>query len=267
MRYRGLLDPDLWQPARSSSGDTKRSGVGVSVRPEVNRPPITKEQDDANFEAAKSHAKSENPDGVVDEKATASSYSFGSAGGQALVTSFAYGVASSIVGLPDQAASIDALQQELKVLQGNLTTQLNSQVDAGTVVVRELGRHGDKIDALLGTDSHLPPIRAFDDILAVSGQGNVFATPNPVVANQLLIGPALTQLLDQGKGPRPVMKTPLRSRVASTLPPDAPGRPLAIPPLFLHGAGRMSIRCIIPMSSCWTRWQCVTSWPTVMGSK
>ena len=167
------------------------------------------------------------------------------------MTSFAYGVASSIVGLPDQAASIDALQQELKVLQGNLTTQLNSQVDAGTVVVRELGRHGDKIDALLGTDRHLPPIRAFDDILAVSGQGNVFATPNPVVANQLLIGPALTQLLDQGKS-RPVMKTPLRSCCLNLAAgcSRSPARDTSIVPSW---RGRMVDPLqIIPMTSCWT---------------
>lgn len=173
------------KPAKKLNGSDSPGGLGAGIRPPATRMPVTREQDERNYEAAKAQVKANDPDVIVDERASASSYSFGSAGTQELVTGFAYGVAAMVAGLPDQAQRINSLQSEVIALQNSLAQQLVTQTDASKTVAAELAERGAQLDKLLGNDASWQALLTVDAALAANQKSNLYATPDPIFAANL----------------------------------------------------------------------------------
>lgn len=170
---------------KRQDGSGAPGAVGVEVRPRIPPDQVSAEVTQQNFDAAKQKLKDENSNVIVDDKATASSYSFGNAGTGAVVTSFAYGVAASIAGLPDQAERIAALQAEVVGLQNSLAAQLTAQADAGAAIATELAQRGARLDALLGQGTSVQGLTTLAQALDVNERMNLFATTDIVFAQKL----------------------------------------------------------------------------------
>lgn len=166
-------------------GSNAPGAVAVSVRPRLAPSTVPPDVAEANFEAAKQRLKDENSDVVVDDKASASSYSFGNAGSGAVITTFAYGIAASIAGLPNQAERIAAIQAEVSALQGALQAQQVSQAEAGALVAKQLAERGARLDSLLAQGQPSQALISIAQALDVNGQADLFATTDIVFAQQL----------------------------------------------------------------------------------
>ncbi|BBQ03103.1 hypothetical protein BSFA1_82310 (plasmid) [Burkholderia sp. SFA1] len=174
-----------YKPAAKPDGSLSKGGQAVRITPPDPRPPVSDQESQANYEAAKAKFKDDNPNGIVDEKASASSYTFGQAGAQTVVAGFAYGVAASLAGLPDQASRLSALQAEVDDLQAAVRKQIADQAAAEQAAAIELAKRGQRANQLLGSKLADPSLVTMDLALSVGARDNLFATPDPIFASQL----------------------------------------------------------------------------------
>ncbi|MBY8825539.1 pre-toxin TG domain-containing protein [Sphingomonas colocasiae] len=151
--------------------------VNIAAKPQPSGPEIQSESDAT---AARAAAKTDNPEMVVDTVG----YAFGAAGVNAAGTALAYGVASSIAGLGDQAGRIAALQQDIRALQDGLAAQI---AEHGDILDRAAAIVAARGTTILNSTSEpsILPVSAFDDILRTTDQTYLFATPDPYLATRL----------------------------------------------------------------------------------
>jgi hypothetical protein len=156
----------------------EKQDVIVSRKPEAMPGPEVKTEPEAA--KLKADVKANDPDVQVDTEG----YSFGAAGLNAAGSAIAYGVASALAGLPDQAKRISALQQDVQALQQGLANQIAAHQDVLAEASAILASRGRQI-LTSSTEPQTLPSSAFDDILRRSDQVYLFATPDPFLATRL----------------------------------------------------------------------------------
>lgn len=161
-------------------------GVGVddpkAPTTPLSIPPV---KNQGERDAARDRAAKSDPDLAVDHDAPLSSYQFGSAGGQAATQAFAYGVLAATAGLPNQAARIETLQQEIASLEAAIAVEAQVRTQAGAAVQEALAKRSAALDAALSAVAELPRIGAADALMAAADGKTLFATPDPFLAMRL----------------------------------------------------------------------------------
>jgi hypothetical protein len=121
---------------------------------------------------------------AADDSVGVSDYSFGTAGAGSAATAFAYGVAASLAGLPQQEARLKALQGTVAQLQADLAAQNQATINAIEVAKVSLQSQGFSMLDSLAAPGPLPTA-AYLDVLKSSDQTTVFATPDWDLAQRL----------------------------------------------------------------------------------
>lgn len=150
-------------------------------------------------DGAAAKAKAGDPDMKVEDYG----YSFGRAGMSAAGEAMAYSVASTLAGLPDQAERIAQMQQDLQVMRTSLSAQAAAAADRMAGLRDALEARGADIDAEVG-DPVMLPTSAFSDVLRLSDQGYLFATPDAVLAGRLHRVVLAADKFDPARIPGPV---------------------------------------------------------------
>lgn len=111
-------------------------------------------------------------------------YQFGNAGLNAAGQTFAFGVASALAGLPQEAERIAAMQQTLQAMRDALATQAASGAMRMAIIRATLESRGESIVDQVKAPNILPS-GAFSDVLRRTDQSFLFATPDPALAIRL----------------------------------------------------------------------------------